>query len=137
MPFTRNPGPRRRDRHGRGFRGDLIPSHLPGFATPSDRFDTLVAEAMGPLYARFSRLEYLQVLIEEVPLDTVSLDSPPLGRYFPGDRRTRPRIILYRRAIESRARNREELAELVYVVVLENVAVALGKRVEDIDPWAA
>ena len=91
---------------------------------------------MSPLYARFSKLEYLQVLIEEVPLDTVSLDSPPLGRYFPGDRRTRPRIILYRRAIESRARDREELAELVYVVVLENVAVALGKRVEDIDPWA-
>lgn len=135
MPFTRNPGPRRRDRHGRGFRGDLIPSHLPGFATPRDRFDTLVAEAMGPLYERFAKLEYLQVLIEEVPLDTVSLVTPPLGRYFPGDRRTRPRIVLYRRAIESRARNREELADLIYVVVLENVAVALGKRPEDLDPW--
>ncbi|MCG7443007.1 metallopeptidase family protein [Dermabacter vaginalis] len=136
MPFTRKAGPRRRDRHGRGLRSDLIPSHLPGFMTPSDHFDALVAEAMGPLYARFSKLEFLQVLIEEVPLDTGALDAPPLGRYFPGDRRARPRIVLYRRAIESRARNRDELAELVYVVVLENVAVALGKRVEEIDPWA-
>lgn len=135
MAFKRNARLRRRDRHGRGFRGDLIPSHLPGFATPSDRFDALVAEAMGPLYERYAKLEYLQVLIEEVPLDTSALHAPPLGRYFPGDRRTRPRIVLYRRAIESRARNREELAELIYVVVLENVAVALGKRVDEIDPW--
>ena len=92
---------------------------------------------MGPLYERYAKLEYLQVLIEEVPLDASALHAPPLGRYFPGDRRTRPRIVLYRRAIESRAVNREELAELIYVVVLENVAVALGKRVDEIDPWAA
>lgn len=57
-----------------------------------------------------------------------------LGRFFPGDREAPARIVIYRRPIEARVHDREERAELIYQVIVDNVAAALGCRPEDIDP---
>jgi predicted Zn-dependent protease with MMP-like domain len=42
--------------------------------------------------------------------------------------------VLYRRPLEIRARDRSDLADLVHEVVVDQVAVLLGRDPEDIDP---
>ena len=39
-----SPRKRRRDRHGRGLRGPLLPPTLPGWRTRAERFDELMSE---------------------------------------------------------------------------------------------
>jgi hypothetical protein len=46
----------------------------------------------------------------------------------------RPVIVIYRRPLESRAIDRDDRADLVFSVVAELVAEALGKDVDEIDP---
>ena len=67
---------RRRDRHGRGLRGPLLPPILPAWRTRAERFDELVTSAA----------------------------------------------------------DEGELADLVRRVVVEQVALMLGRRPEEIDP---
>ena len=126
----------RRDRHGRGFRGDLIPSHLPGFKKKRDVFDTLVMQSLGPLYARFAtELEHVHVSVEDVPPPgSVTNEGVVLGRFVPADRTHPDRIVLYRRPIEYRARSEEDLAILIHHLVVDHIALVLGQAPEDIDP---
>jgi hypothetical protein len=59
----------------------------------------------------------------------------PLGRLVRPDAGfTHPVIVIYRRPLESRASDREDRADLVFSVVAELVAEALGKDVDEIDP---
>ena len=44
------------------------------------------------------------------------------------------RVVVYRRPVTSRAADEEELADLVRRVVVEQVALMLGRRPEEIDP---
>lgn len=133
---------RRRDRHGRGPRGPILPWQLPGWRTRADRFDDLLLDAVERLEGRWEReLAGVQVAVEDVPPS----DPAPwehraiaLGRYYPGDRAAglRPRIVLYRRPIESRAADVEELGELVHLALVEQVAAMLGRSPDEIDPDA-
>ena len=50
------------------------------------------------------------------------------GRAFP------PRIVIFRRPIEARARQRIELADLVHDLVVEEVARFLGLDPDVVDP---
>ena len=43
-------------------------------------------------------------------------------------------IVIYRRPLEARAADRDDRADLVFSVVAELVAEALGKDVDEIDP---
>src|SRR5579862_5826681 len=45
--------PRRRDRHGRGLRGPLVPPGIPLYRTRSQQFDDLVLEAVARLEPRW------------------------------------------------------------------------------------
>jgi hypothetical protein len=58
----------------------------------------------------------------------------PLGRLINGRRDTPHRIVVYRRPVEIRAKNREERALLVHEVVVEQVAELLGLSPENVDP---
>ena len=59
----------------------------------------------------------------------------PLGRLGRARRQpAHPVIVIYRRPLESRAVDREDRADLVFSVVAELVAEALGKDVDEIDP---
>ena len=140
-PAPRGPlGPRRRDRRGRGRRWDLIPPHLPGHRTRRERFDDLVADAGAALTERFPRrLAHLQVLVEEVP----SADPAPgeeaqvvLGRAVPGTREHPPRVIVYRRPLETRCVTATELEMLVRQVLSEQIGSLLSIAPEDVDPEA-
>ncbi|MEO3859246.1 metallopeptidase family protein [Acrocarpospora sp. B8E8] len=135
--------PRRRDRHGRGMRGPLAPSHVPIAKSRGERFDDLVLDAVDRLRVRWSReLSAVEFGVEEVPRASELIDGPgrlasdpiPFGRAEPAARGEPAMIVVYRRPMEARARDREHLAGLVHSVVVEQVADLLGLTPEVVDP---
>lgn len=115
-----------------------MPSHLPGHRSRRDIFDDTVLDAADPLLERFGRrLEHLQVAVEDVPpADPAPWEPPsvPLGRYFPPGRDHPPRVVLYRRPIETRCDLPEDLEMLVRQVLSEQVGAMLSLPPEDVDP---
>jgi predicted Zn-dependent protease with MMP-like domain len=136
--------PRRRDRHGRGLRGPLVPPGLPVYRTRSQQFDDLVLEAVARLEPRWeTELSDVEFAVQEVPdTDTMGDDGVPLARIVrgspdtndPGNPATGPRIVLFRRPLLARAEDEDELSELVFDVVVEELAEILGLDPETIDP---
>ena len=131
---------RRRDRHGRGFRADLVPPHLPGFITRRERFDAEVTDAAQDLVDRFPRrLEHVRIHVEDVPpaIDVGRGEREiPLGRCIPADRSAPPRVIVYRRPIETRCPDPDERPRMIRQVLCEQFGALLGMPAEDIDPDA-
>jgi hypothetical protein len=155
---------RRRDRHGRGLRGSLVPPGVPLHRTRSERFDDLVLLAVSQLEPRWEEeLSGIEFGVEEIPPILPDLDDPepvPLARLEPGSapagppdpagpmalpgqrtegvRRQLPsrpaRIVLYRRPLLARADGEEELAELVLDVIVEEFARWLGVDPQTVDP---
>lgn len=130
---------RSRDRRGRGLRGPLFPQGLPAASSRSERFDSLVLDALEPLERRWrTQLTELDIAVDEVPEPThpdttgVLADRQvPLARLVPAgiDGRgmpTKARIVLYRRPLESRARDAVELAGLITEMLIEQIATYLG-----------
>jgi hypothetical protein len=79
---------RRRDRHGRGLRGSLVPPGVPLHRTRSERFDDLVLLAVSQLEPRWdAELSRLEFGVEEIPPLLPDFDDPdpvPLARLEPG-----------------------------------------------------
>jgi predicted Zn-dependent protease with MMP-like domain len=133
---------RRRDRRGRGVRGPLAPSHVPLVETPAQRFDGIVLDAVEHVEARWrDQLKSVDFAVEEVPPhdgerfeDEIESAGVPLARLLPGGRDAPPRIVLYRRPLELRAVDREDLEDLVHDVVVEEVAHFLGLDPDVVDP---
>ena len=128
-----------RDRHGRGLRGRLVPATVPLARTKAEVFDDLVLDTVETLERRFAKeLAGVEFAVEDVPPDLNVYDSDvledgevPLARLLPGRpgrQEMPPRIVLYRRPLEFRAMDREDLADLVHDVIIEQVANLLGRR---------
>ena len=134
---------RRRDRHGRGLRGPLAPPQIPLARTRSERFDDLVLDAVERLEPRWStQLAGVEFAVEEVPpaeppREAWGQDPVPLSRLQPPGRGRPPRIVLYRRPLEARATDGDDLGALVHDVVVEEVAALLGLEPETVDPHYA
>jgi predicted Zn-dependent protease with MMP-like domain len=140
-------GRRRRDRRGRGLRAPLYPIGSPAARTRAERFDALVLEALEPIEERWhEQLADLDVAVDDVPDVSGRADDEgvvgdgevPLARLVPAgvDRRgatTRARIVLYRRPLEARALDGEDLADLLHDVLVEQVAGYLGVEPDTID----
>jgi predicted Zn-dependent protease with MMP-like domain len=136
--------PRRRDRHGRGLRGLLVPPGVPLYRTRSQQFDDLVLEAVARLEPRWeTELADVEFAVQEVPdADIMEGDGVPLARIVrattdtsdPDHPATGPRIVLFRRPLLARAEDEDELSELLYDVVVEEFAEILGVDPEVIDP---
>ena len=152
--MDRPPARTRRDRHGRGLRGRLVPPTVPLSRSRAEQFDDLVLDAVEDLERRWEReLAGVEFAVEDVPWvdhsspDDVVLDSDvlddssvPLARVLPahreGGQEHPARIVVYRRPLEIRAADRDDLADLVRDVVVDQVAVLLGRDPEEIDPTA-
>ncbi|WP_203657977.1 metallopeptidase family protein [Actinocatenispora rupis] len=105
----------------------------------------MVLDAVELLEQRFAEeLTGVQFAVEDVPpalnvydADVLEDGDVPIARLLPGHPGTDgapPRIVLYRRPLELRAVDREDLADLVKDVIVEQVANLLGLDPEDVDP---
>ncbi|GAA4347148.1 metallopeptidase family protein [Angustibacter luteus] len=135
------PAPRRRDRRGRGLRGPLAPTDLPAHRTRRTQFDDLVLDAAERLEQRWGReLDGVEFAVEDVPPSDPApweRGEVPLGRLFPAQGSLPPRVVVYRRPLETRAPDRSLLAALVHEVVVEQVAHLLDLDPGQIDPGLA
>jgi len=130
--------PRARDRRGRGPRGPIAPPDVPLRRSKADAFDEIVLDAIEHLELRWAdHLDRLDVAVEAVPPDDEpSADGDPvaLSRADPAVAGRPARIVLYRRPLEARGRDRDDLADLVLDVVVHELARILGRTPEEIDP---
>jgi predicted Zn-dependent protease with MMP-like domain len=135
------------------MRGQLLPQTVPGWRSRAERFDMAVLEAYEPIEQRWQeRVATLDVAVDEIPRlspkDPDSVQWPPevvadgpiaLARLIPAgvDVRgnpTRARIVLFRKPIERRAKDSDELADLLHELLVAQVATYLGVEPSVIDP---
>ena len=127
------------------MRGRLVPPTVPLARSRSQQFDDLVLDAVEDLERRWGPdLAGVEFAVEDVPPELPEFDGDvledgrvPLARLLPPrprDQRTAPRIVLYRRPLEARALDRDDLGDLVHDVVVEQVAHLLGKDPDEVDP---
>lgn len=134
------PRKRRRDRHGRGLRGPLLPPTLPGWRTRAERFDELMLSVVQRLERNVGpELDGVEFAIEAVPPSEPApweVGAVPLGRYFPANAAAglSDRIVVYRHPVAARADGEAELALLLRDVLVEQIAHLLSRPPEDIDP---
>lgn len=128
----------RRERRGRGIRGPLTPGDLPLARTRGQLFDELVVDAAERLERRWARelaaVEFTVETVPQVPPGVTGEDGIPFSRLETTPGRREARIIIYRRPVEIRTKDPEEMAALVYDSVVEEVANLLGLEPETIDP---
>ncbi|BCW66221.1 hypothetical protein NicSoilB4_09840 [Arthrobacter sp. NicSoilB4] len=130
---------RRRNRHGRGLRGEIMLPTLPGYRTRSDRFDDFVLDSAERLHDIWGKpLDGVRFAVDEIPpgLEQLVADRAPapMGAYSPATQDEGPVITLYRRVVEQACGTREELQDLVHDVVVEYTAEMLGVPPESLDP---
>lgn len=124
------------------MRGTLFPPDVPAYRARGERFDDLVLEAVEHLDQRWSTeladVEFAVEDVPDIPLVPAEEDPIPLARYQPptgkGRSATPRRIVVYRRPIEARAADLDDLAELVLDVIIHEVADMLGVEPAVIDP---
>ncbi|WP_078496059.1 metallopeptidase family protein [Streptomyces sp. LaPpAH-108] len=138
-PRAAGPGPRRRDRHGRGMRGPIAPPQVPLAASRGEVFADLVQDSVDRLERRWPQLAEVDFLVLEVPRlggpgDAWADEAVPLGGIIPAREGRRARVVVYRRPVEIRTKGREDRATLVHEVVVEQVAELLGLTPETVDP---
>ncbi|MEV6398726.1 metallopeptidase family protein [Streptomyces sp. NPDC051907] len=131
-PRPSEPRPRRRDRHGRGMRGPVAPPQVPLAASRAESFRDLVQDSVERLERRWPQLAEVDFLVLDVPGSPD--ESVPLGSSAPASKERPARIVIYRRPVEIRTKNRDERALLVHEVVVEQVAELLGLSPESVDP---
>jgi predicted Zn-dependent protease with MMP-like domain len=138
----RRPG-RHRDRRGRGARGPLAPAHVPLVESRSERFDNIVLDAVEHVERHWrDQLRSVDFAVEEVPNvepdlvldDEIESAGVPLARLYPAGADHPARIVLYRRPLELRAIDVEDLEDLVHDIVVDEVARFLGLAPEVVDP---
>jgi len=117
------------------MRGPLLPNNLPAYRTRAERFNDLAFTALERLTIDWGpQLTGVQLAVDDAPVTTSITDGIPLGRFIPRDGDKPPFIVVYRRPIEVRAANDDDLHNLVFDVVVEQVAHYLGRRPDEIDP---
>ncbi|WP_169814749.1 metallopeptidase family protein [Nocardia crassostreae] len=140
-------------RRGRGVRGPMLPPTVPARRTRGQQFDRLVLEAFAPLESRWhDQLTKLDIAVDDVPKirplhpdsvtwpDEVVADGlVPLSRLIPAGvdrygRTTRARVVLFRKPLELRAGDPDDLVDLLREVLVQQIATYLGVDPDVIDP---
>lgn len=111
---------------------------MPLSLTRSQQFDELVGNAVDRLERSWAQeLNAIDVTVEDVPdpgRHPEPAPSTPLGRSEEADGDRPARIVVYRRAIEARARGERARELLVHEVVVEALAELLGLDPATVDP---
>ena len=124
------------------MRGPLAPPQVPLSLSRADSFDNLVRDSADRLERQWPQLSGVYFAVQDVPLlkpsDDESTDGlagyVPLGRLLPAQGDRPDCVIVYRRPVELRTKNREERALLVHEVGVEQVAELLGLAPEAVAP---
>ena len=120
---------------------------MPLSRSPSEAFDELVLDAVEELEEHWAaEIAGVEFAVEDVPsvsgraasdLDPeIVVDrGVPLGRLYRSgvEGVDRPVVVVYRRPIEARTADRDDRADLVFMVVAELVAELLGRDIDEID----
>ena len=130
----------------------LAPRPVPIAHSRGDAFDAMVLHAIDHLQPRLAeQLAQVEFAVEDVPdvshrgtadfdfdEDVLDDNAVPLSRLYRNGVAgiSTPVIVVYRRPLESRASQSEDLADLVHDVVVEQLARLLGRSTEEIDPPA-
>lgn len=130
------------------MRGPVAPPQVPLAVSRAEDFDDLVRDSISRLERHWPQLGGVEFAVQEVPLMTgpgsaesaaegelpEDSETVPLGRVVPTRGERPARVIVYRRPVEIRTRNRDERVLLVHEVVVEQVAELLGMDPESVDP---
>jgi predicted Zn-dependent protease with MMP-like domain len=123
-----------------------MPPGVPLYRTRSEQFDDIVLDAVARLEPRWeAQLAGVEFAVQEVPeADELTGDASdiPLARAIPGTPdggdparpATHARIVMYRRPLMARSESEDDLRDLVYDVVVEELARVLGIDPDTIDP---
>ncbi|WP_285726708.1 metallopeptidase family protein [Psychromicrobium xiongbiense] len=130
---------RRRDRHGRGLRGPLVPKPHPGARSRSELFDDVVVESAERLQDIWgSALDRVRFVVKDIPdhlEDLVARQEPaPLADFTPRHQGEPDIVTVYRMPLVQTSRSAEDLAERVHDAVIEQVAILLNLSPEAVDP---
>lgn len=118
------------------MRGPLAQDGTPLAMNRAQRFDEIVIGTVEALERRWrEQLTNVEFAVEDVPsLDDWDHDWVPLARSFPAEGALPPRVVVFRRPIETRARGPLALRVLVAEVVVEQIAELLDTEPEEVDP---
>ncbi|MHA7210713.1 metallopeptidase family protein [Arthrobacter sp. MDT1-65] len=130
---------RRRNRRGRGMRGELFPQHLPASRSRSEQFDDWVMESAQRLERLWGeRIQDLQIVVQEIPdgLEEMTSDTLRglLGSCSPAAPGRPGVITVYRHPVLMAAKALLPVNELVHDVVVEQTAELMGLAPEVVDP---
>lgn len=114
------------------MRGPIAPPQVPLALSRAESFRDLVRDSVERLERRLPQLADVDFLVLDVP--GVHEETVPLGEAVPAERGRPARVVIYRRPVEIRTKNRDERALLVHEVVVEQVAELLGLAPESVDP---
>lgn len=130
---------RARDRRGRGMRGPgILPADpgTPALRTARQKFDQLVLDVVTPLDERWQHhLGLVEYAVEDAPMlpDDWGDETVPLSSLVRGKGQDPTRLVIFRRPVEHRATNRDELEAMVHTVVVEQLAELLNLTPGQVD----
>lgn len=123
------------------MRGPVAPPQVPLSASRAEVFGDLVQDSVERLERRWPQLAEVDFLVIDVPgaqgaegSEEWSDEPVPLGGVIASEDDRPARVVVYRRPVEIRTKNRDERALLVHEVVVEQVAELLGLTPESVDP---
>lgn len=99
-------------------------------------FDDCVLDAVERIERRvgIGEVEFAVELVPPTDPSPWEARQVPLSRLFPADGPLPPRVVLYRRPIETRVEDPRDLALVVNDIVVEQLAGALGVEPSTLDP---
>lgn len=114
------------------MRGPVAPPQVPLSVSRAETFRDLVQDSVERLERRWPQLADVDFMVLDVP--GTQEETVPLGRAVSAGKDRPAQIVVYRRPVEIRTKNRDERAVLVHEVVVEQVAELLGLSPESVDP---
>lgn len=114
------------------------PVRIPGHLSAAEFFVQAVTESVSRLMETApDALVGVDIGVEDVPsatFDWAYLDRVPLAAAIDATTTRPARIVIFRRPLERRAADREDLYDLVHITLVEQLSALTGRSMHDLDP---